>query len=221
MHDDKYIKSIFEAFVNIYRKLEGEEGTFISNNYGPEVRNALMSHIISLLKQIRDRGLPVKGQGAGGSGVPGIPGLQESSPQQGQGGVGYQKRTDWAPGSKDVGIKGLNYPQQLNTLDDIKLSIAYLPSNIVLGTRENFMTYSYSVFRRKGGPTKLPNTYKEAAKLYFGMLRNRVAEILAAIGEKSGEIRATQPGLLRDMEEDIMSFNRALLAIGQQLGFVE
>jgi len=217
MHDNEYVKAVWMAFVNIYKKLSGEEGAFIENYHGPQMLSALKASIVSLLKQIRDRGLPQKGKVEE---VPGIPGVSSPEKPATPGGIGYQRRTDWKPGSKDGGIKGLQYPVQLNTMDDLKLAIAYLPSGFILSTPQNFMTYAYSVFRRKGAPAKKPKTYQEAAKLYFGMLRSRVADILAAMGDLSGEMRATQPGLLRDMEEDTLLFNRALMTIGEKLGLV-
>lgn len=223
MHDDEYIKVIQGHIREIGKAIMGEEGEDISDSYGPQILKLLQSYIIAIWKNVGNYILSQKGQ-KGLPGVPGEPGKSNAPGTPGTpgtpGGTEYQKRTDWAPGSQNAGLKGLFYPRPINTLDDIKLAVARLPSGIWLSTTDNFMTYANSALRQKGGP-KLSGTYKGIAKQYWALLRNRVSNILTAITEKSGEIRATQPDLLRNLEEDIAHFNRALLAIGQQLGFVE
>jgi len=133
----------------------------------------------------------------------------------------YQKRTDFQAGSKNIGIKGLFYPKTLDNLDDIKQAINYLPSGTWFSTVDNFKTFAYSQLSQKGGPRKLPNTYEEAGKIYFNRLRRRVAEILAGLNKVSGNLRRKDPGTLKDLEEFLSMFNRALLSMGQQLGIIE
>lgn len=130
--------------------------------------------------------------------------------------VSLEKR-EVSRGKSDHGVRGLFYPREINTVDDLIVAINNLPSSKWLNSLENFYLRADSDYGRIGSKG-MGKTRQERAQQYWKVLYNRITQIVRALSSKEKEIKSRDRDKFREMESTITQVNRELQWIGEKIG---
>ncbi len=212
--DPTYMRAVIAHIRKLYASLQGDEGKFISNYYGPQTLNLIQSKFLKVVRQIGQYGLPSKKKETD------VPGLAKTPGEKSDKLEAPPSRGNWKPGAKDVGVKGLNFP--ITKANEITLAIRMLPDQNWLTSTRNFTMKARAAVREKGSPLrKLAPTQKGVAQQYWKLLDARVRDIITALGTFKQELLTRDVNVYKQMVRVITSFNNELTWVGQQLGFVQ